>query len=56
MGVAERIALLVAHGFEKLVYPNRGVDSEALPIERRKVGRPRAWLHDGPETVHAHGG
>ncbi|KAK3336130.1 hypothetical protein B0T19DRAFT_408595 [Cercophora scortea] len=54
--VAQGVALLVANRFEKLVDPDGSVDSEALAVEGREIGRARTWLHDGPETIDTHDG
>jgi len=52
--VPQRIALLVTNRLEKLVYPDGGIDSEALSVEGCEVRRARARLHNCPETVHTH--
>ena len=52
--VAQRIAFLVAHGFEELVDPDGGVDGEALLVEGRELDGAGAGGEDGPEALDAH--
>jgi hypothetical protein len=54
VGVAQRIAFFVAHCFEELVDPDRGVDCEAFAIEGWERGRSCAGLENGPETGDTH--
>ena len=54
MRVAERVAFFVAHGFEELVDPDGGVDSEALAVECRERGGTRRGREDGPEACYSH--
>jgi hypothetical protein len=52
--VAQRIPLLVANGFQELVYPDGRINGQALAIERGEIGWACAWLDDGPEAVDTH--
>jgi hypothetical protein len=55
MAVPQSIAFLVAHGFEKLVDPDGGIDGETLLVQRLDLDRPRAGLQDSPEASDTHG-
>lgn len=54
MTVAQGVALLVAYGLQKLVYPDGGVDGEALAVQRGEIGGARTGLEDLPEAVDTH--
>ncbi len=56
VAVAQGVALLVTDGFEELVNPDGGVDSEALSVEGGEVRGAGAGLRDGPESLDTHGG
>lgn len=52
--VAKGISFFVAHSFEELVDPNRGIYCEAFAVESWEGRRTRARLEDGPEAVDSH--
>jgi len=56
VAAAQRISLLVAHRFQELVDPDRGVDREAFLVQCFDLDGPRAGLQDGPEAGDSHGG
>ena len=55
MTAAQCVALLIAHSFEKLVDPYRGVDGDAPLVQRLDFNGPRAGLQDSPEAGDTHG-
>jgi hypothetical protein len=56
VGVSQGVAFLVSDGLEELVDPDGGIYGKPLAIECCEVGRPRAGLHDLPESVYTHDG
>jgi len=52
--VAQRVAFLIPYGFQELVDPDRGIDSEALTVERWEGRRARGRPEDGPEACYSH--
>jgi hypothetical protein len=56
VAVPQRVALLVAHSFEELVYPDGRIDGEPLLVQRLDLDGSRAGLEDGPQAGDTHGG
>ena len=54
--VAQRVTFLVAHRFQELVDPDRGVDRQTFLVQRFDLDRARARLHHRPEAGDTHGG
>lgn len=54
MGVAQSVSFFIAHGLEKLVDPNGGIDSEAGAIEGLKSNGACTGMQNGPETCNTH--
>lgn len=56
VGTAESVAFLVADGFEELIDPDGGVNSEALSSECFEFDRACTGLDNGPEACDTHCG